>query len=430
MFHLARDPRDAMMRLNLPINSQRLWDDVMALAEITDPGEPYTRRAFTLRFLEGRAFLARRFAEAGLEVRTDPAGNLIGRRAGRRPDKGVILIGSHSDTVPCGGRFDGVAGVVAALEIARSLDDQGARLDHDLEVIDFLAEEANVYGVSCIGSRGLAGQLTPEMLAYMEPGGETVAQAVMRMGGDAGRVAEARRNDIVAFLEMHIEQGQVLESETIDLGVVTSIAGILRIELVVEGRADHAGTTPMPLRSDALCGAAAAILSVRDQARALAELGEGYFAATVGVIEITPNAANVVPASARLVVDARAERRDLTQRFSRWAEDELPRIVAGSGARLARISVLSDSPLAIADPRLCAILAEASSSLGLSSREMASGAGHDAAIVSRIAPMAMIFTPCREGRSHCAEEWAEPEQLAAGAAVMFESVLRIDRATK
>jgi len=417
------------MRANLPMNAQRLWADVMALADITDPGEPYTRRAFTARFLEGRAFLARRFAEAGLAVRIDPAGNLIGRRPGQAPGKGVILVGSHSDTVPGGGRFDGVAGVAAALEIARALNEQGLTLDHDLEVIDCLAEEASVYGVSCVGSRGLTGRLTPEMLAYSEPGGETVGQAVARMGGDPQAIGEARRTDIAAFVELHIEQGRVLESERLDIGVVRSIVGILRVELLIEGRADHAGTTPMTLRADALCGAAEAILATRGKAEALAAAGEGYFAATIGVIEIAPNAANVVPASARLVIDARAERRETMERFSAWAEAELPRVVADGGTRLTQISILSDSNHAAADPGLCAIIGEAAKSLGLSWREMVSGAGHDAAMLSCIAPMAMIFTPCRDGRSHCAEEWTEPEQLAAGAAVMLETVLRIDRRT-
>ena len=154
--------------------------------------------------------------------------------------------------MPSGGRFDGAAGVVAALEVARSLQDRGLALDHDLEVIDCLAEEANVYGVSCVGSRGLSGRLTPELLAYREPGGESVAEALARMGGDAARIGEAQRSDVAAFLELHIEQGRVLESGGLDVGIVRSIVGILRLELIIEGRADHAGTTPMPLRIDAL----------------------------------------------------------------------------------------------------------------------------------------------------------------------------------
>jgi N-carbamoyl-L-amino-acid hydrolase len=416
------------MRANLGVDQSRLWDDLMALADITDPGEPYTRRAFTPRFLEGRAFLARRFAEAGLSVSIDAAGNLIGRRQGRTPGRGVIMIGSHSDTVAGGGRFDGAAGVIAALEVARSLKERGIELEHDLEVIDCLAEEANVYGVSCIGSRALAGRLSAEMLAYREPAGESVAQAIARVGGDAARIAQARRDDIAAFLELHIEQGRVLESEGVDIGVVRAIVGILRVELTVEGRADHAGTTPMPLREDALCGAAAAILAVRRKAEELAGAEAGYFAATVGVIDNAPNAANVVPASARLVIDARAERRETMQGFAAWIEAELLREVAAFRARLARIAILSDSTHAAADPKLCAVLAESASALGITWREMASGAGHDAAWLSRIAPAAMIFTPCREGRSHCAQEWAEPDEIGAGAAVMLEAVVRIDRA--
>jgi len=415
---------------NLPIDARRLWDDVMELAAVTEPGRPYTRSAFTPRFLEGRAFLAHKFAAAGLQVRIDAGGNLIGRRPGRSPAKGVICIGSHSDTVPGGGRFDGAAGVIAALEVARALAERGHQLEHDLEVIDCLAEEANVYGVSCIGSRAMAGRLTPEMLAYTEPGGESVARAITRVGGDPDRIAEARRGDVAAFLELHIEQGRVLESENLDIGIVRAIVGILRIALTIEGRADHAGATPMDLRSDALCGAAEAILAVRAHAAMTAMEPTGYFAATIGVIEVAPNAANVVPASARLVIDARAERRETMQRFALWVEQDLPRVVAGAGARLERIVVLSDSPHADANAGLCEVVAEAARSLGFSSREMTSGAGHDAAMFSRIAPMAMIFTPCRDGRSHCAEEWVEPEQLAAGAAVLHEAVLRIDRSTK
>ncbi len=418
------------MRANLPVDSQRLWADVMAMAEITDPGQPYTRRAFTTRFLEGRAFLARRFAEAGLVVRIDAAGNLIGRRQGRDSANGVIMIGSHSDTVPSGGRFDGVAGVAAALEVARALEERGIALDHDLEVIDCLAEEANVFGVSCVGSRGLSGRLTPELLAYAEPGGETVAQAILRIGGDPAQIVQARRNDIAAFLELHIEQGRVLESERIDVGVVTAIVGILRVELIVEGRADHAGTTPMALRVDALCGAAEAILAVRAKAENLADQNSGYFAATIGVIEASPNAANVVPATVRLVIDARAERREMMRAFAEWTQEELALVVTRSKARLAKITILSDSSEVASDRKICAIIGEAADALGLSWRAMASGAGHDAAMFARIAPAAMIFTPCREGRSHCAAEDMEPGQLAAGAAVMFEAVIRIDRAPK
>ncbi len=207
----------------------------MALAEITDPARPYTRRSFSPLFLEGRAWLAKRFAEAGLATRIDAAGNLIGRIEGAVPERGVIAVGSHSDTVPSGGRFDGIAGVAAGLEIVRSLQQSGIRLDHTIEVIDFLAEEPSEYGLSCIGSRGMVGALDERMLALTESGGETLRDGLRRVQGDPDRLGDARRDDIVAFLELHIEQGIVLESQKLDIGIVTSIVGIRRIEIVFDG---------------------------------------------------------------------------------------------------------------------------------------------------------------------------------------------------
>ena len=200
-----------MMKTNLPLDADRLWADVMALAEMTDPARPYTRRSFTPLFLEGRTWLARRFAEAGLSTRIDTAGNLIGRLEGRNPALGVIAIGSHSDTVPAGGRFDGIAGVATGLEIVRALRDADVRPQHTLEIIDFLAEEPSEYGLSCIGSRGMTGALDGKMLDLTEPGGEKLRDALRRVGGDPDRLDRAKRDDIRAFLELHIEQGIVLE---------------------------------------------------------------------------------------------------------------------------------------------------------------------------------------------------------------------------
>src|ERR1700739_1405304 len=258
----------------------------MALADITDPARPFTRRSFTALFLEGRALLARRFADAGLAVRIDTSGNLIGRIDGRNPELGVIAIGSHSDTVPFGGRFDGIAGVATGLEIARALRDSGTRLNHTLKIIDFLAEEPSEYGLSCVGSRGMTGSLDGKMLDLVEPGGETLRDALRRVGGNPDRLIEAKRNDISAFLELHIEQGIVLESRSLDVGVVTSIVGIRRIEIVFQGEADLAGTTPMALRHDALAAAANTVAAVRRVAEQLAAEGENYFVATVGILTV------------------------------------------------------------------------------------------------------------------------------------------------
>ena len=417
-----------MTTSNLPVNQDRLWQDLMGLAKITEPDKPYTRRSFTPMFLRGRDWLKGRFETAGLATRIDPAGNLIGRRAGANPGAGAIVIGSHSDTVPGGGRFDGTAGVLAGLEVARALHEAGHDLDHDLEIIDCLAEEVSAFGISCVGSRAIAGILTDEMLAYECPGGERLAQAIVRMGGDPTRLAAAKRSDIAAFLELHIEQGPVLEAERIDIGIVETIAGITRLELMIGGRPDHAGTTPLNLRSDALVAAALAILAIQDMAREIAASAEGYFVATTGEIHAEPNAANVVPGRVRLVVDARAECRPTMERFVARMNAEMSSLVAASGAELSGIVTLSDAPPAHGDAGLCGALTHAAEQFGLTHRRMTSGAGHDAAHFSRIAPVAMVFTPCRGGRSHCPEEWAEPGEIAAGAATILNAVLAIDRA--
>jgi N-carbamoyl-L-amino-acid hydrolase len=405
-----------------------MWQDLMALAEITEPGKPYTRRSFTPMFLKGRDWLKARFEAAGLETRIDAAGNLIGRRTGARSGAGTIVIGSHSDTVPSGGRFDGTAGVLAGLEVARALQEAGHDLDHDLEIIDCLAEEVSAFGISCVGSRAIAGILTDDMLAYQGPDGERLAQAIVRMGGDPTRLSEAKRSDIAAFLELHIEQGPVLEAEHIDVGIVGTIAGITRLELTITGRADHAGTTPIHLRSDALVAAARSILAIQDIAGDIAGSSEGYFVATTGEIHAEPNAANVVPARVRLIIDARAERRPMMQRFVGRIQAEMPALVAATSAELSDIATLSDAPPAHGDSGLCTALTVSAEKLGLTYRRMTSGAGHDAAHFSRIAPAAMVFTRCRGGRSHCPEEWAEPGEIAAGAATILNAVLAVDRA--
>jgi N-carbamoyl-L-amino-acid hydrolase len=337
-----------------------------------------------------------------------------------------MLIGSHSDTVPDGGRFDGIAGVLAALEVARALEDRGIALVHALEVIDFLAEEPSEYGLSCVGSRGLAGALEAKELALTGPEGETLAAATARMGGAPKRLDTAPRSDIFAYLELHIEQGTVLERNRLDIGIVTAIVGISRVEIVFAGEAAHAGTAAMMARRDAAVAAAKAVLAVRDMAVSLAERGEGYVVATTGIVEISPGAANVVPGQARLVVDLRAETAALQREFLRDLETSMAAIARTEDVRLARYAVLSHNDPTACDTRLRRVLAESAAVLGLGAIDMASGAGHDAAFVSRVAPSSMLFIPCRGGRSHCPEEWSEPREIAAGAAVLLEAVRRID----
>ena len=410
-----------------PLDADRLWSDVMALAEITDPNHPYTRRSFTPLFLKGRAWLAGRFAEAGLTVRIDPAGNLIGRIEGRNPSLGVIALGSHSDSVPSGGRFDGMAGIAAGLEVVRALHDARVRFDHALEVIDFLAEEPSEFGLSCVGSRGMTGALAPKMLAMTGPGNETLGNALRRVGGDPDRLDAARRSDIAAFLELHIEQGRVLESRTLDIGIVTSIVGVRRLQIEFEGAADHAGTTPMNLRRDALVAGAHTVVAVRSLAEQISAAGSDYFAATVGILNVEPQGSNIVPGRCRMVVDIRATHPALTEKFVEAIERESAQHAASARVSRAPLVTLSDGPPVACDPHLRDLLRTSASELGLRATDLASGAGHDAAFMTRICPAAMVFVPCRDGKSHAPEEWADREAIAAGAAVMLEAVKTLDQ---
>ncbi|WP_417790395.1 Zn-dependent hydrolase [Terasakiella pusilla] len=411
---------------NWAANQQRLWDDLMALGALTEPGIPYTRRSFSEMFLKGRDYLTKRFEEAGLDTFVDENGNLIGRLEGTDPDSGTLMIGSHSDTVPGGGRFDGVAGVVAGLEVARALKDAGIRLKHNLEIVDCLAEEMSEYGLSCIGTRGMTGQLKPEMLDYKGPNDESLRDAITRMGGKPDAIKQESRKDIKGYLELHIEQGKVLETAGLDIGVVTTIVGITRIEITVKGLPDHAGTTPMDLRKDALSGAVEIIAGIRDKAKEIAKKGEGYFVATTGEVTVEPNAANVVPSTVKLVIDSRAQTRALMEEFLAFINDVMPNLAIAQGVAVSEVKILSDSLHSECDDDLSDLVKDMSDQLGLTSMRMTSGAGHDAAFFSRIAPTAMVFVPCKDGRSHCPEEWSEPEQIAAGTAVVFETLCKMD----
>ncbi|UFS67540.1 Zn-dependent hydrolase [Paracoccus denitrificans] len=408
------------MRRNLDASVEEIGRDIDALARITDPGRPWTRRAFSPRFDEGRDHLRRRFVAGGLQVSTDAGGNLIGLRKGTRPGAGTIMLGSHSDTVPDGGRFDGVAGVVVALEVARILARRGAALRHDLAVVDFLAEEVSVFGVSCIGSRAMAGVLPQDWLGRTSDGRD-LARAMADVGGVPESLHGPLRDDLKAFLELHIEQGPVLEAERIGLGIVTAIVGITRVEIVISGRPDHAGTTPMGLRADALAASARIVTQIEARATELSA-GPAHFTATVGEFEISPNAANVVPARVRMLVDIRAERARDKEAFVTW----LTGLEAAPGITV-ETRLISDNPGVGMDDGLQRKLAEAADGLGAACRRMVSGAGHDAAFMARLCPSAMVFVPCREGRSHCPEEWAETADLALAAEVLANTVMELDR---
>lgn len=408
----------------MKIDGDRLFRRFSDLGALTDPDHPWTRRAFTPLFDEGRTFLRAEMEKVGLDVRVDPAGNLIGRLEGSDPALPPIMTGSHSDTVPDGGRFDGIAGVLCGIEAAQALADAGMRLRHPVEVVDFLAEEPTDFGVSCIGSRGLSGALADDMLARRHPEtGEALADAIRRIGGDPDRRQAVHPK---AFVELHIEQGPVLERTGTAIGVVSSIVGILRAEVTVTGRPDHAGTTPMNLRHDALAGAARLIAWISETAGArAAALPEAYLVATVGRLSVSPNAANIVPARVSFILDVRssdvAERDRLVNDLQAVAPDLLRPLRLDSA-----LTVQSTSQPAQMDARVQQCIAEACVTTGHTHRVMPSGAGHDAGFLSRQCPTGMLFVPCRDGRSHCPEEWASQGDLEAGTEVLMRTLMLLD----
>ena len=411
----------------LHVDREQLQRDFDALAELTEPGRPWTRRSFTPMFLKGRDYLARRFAEEGLAVSIDASGNLLGRWVGENADTPVVMTGSHSDTVPSGGRFDGIAGILCGLAAIRALRLSGYQPDNGIELVDFLAEEPSEWGLSCIGSRGMAGALSDDHLAMPGPDHERLDTAIARMGGEPARIASSVRTDIGAFVEIHIEQGPVLEAEAVPLGVVTSIAGIARVRLRLEGEAGHAGTVPMHMRADAGMAMARLMLLLRDAARVEAEKGRGHFTATIGVIKFEPNGANVVPGAAEAIIDIRAENDAAMDEYLAMIAAQASVAAAGENCRVEAVQTLSQTRAVACDARLQAIIANAAEIHGLATKPLASGAGHDAAFVARIAPAAMIFVPSKNGVSHAPEEWTDTESIARAADVLALTLATLDR---
>lgn len=408
------------------INSERLWARVNHLAQMTLPEVPWTRRAFTPLFSEARLWLAEQMKQAGLTVTLDEGGNLIGRRAGLREDLAPIVTGSHCDTVVGGGRYDGIIGVLAGIEIAHCLHQQAIALQHPFEVIDFLSEEPSDYGISCVGSRALSGELDSGMLAAKNAQGETLAAAMRRIGAQPEKLTQPLRlpGGTAAYVELHIEQGPVLERQQLPIGVVTHIVGIRRVLVTVIGQPDHSGTTPMDIRRDALVGAAQVI----EQAHAAASQQSGnphYVVATVGRIAMTPNVPNAVPGRVELMLEVRSDSQQVLDSFPELLlESCQPRLQSlGLQAELQHVSWAR--PTACAETVMQAIDG-AAQSLGLASRRLPSGAGHDAVYMAATGPVGMVFIPCLNGRSHCPEESITEQQLADGARVLAQALINLD----
>ncbi len=403
-------------------STERLASGVAGLAEVRDGDAPgWTRRALTEEATAGRDDVQRRMRAAGLECWLDSAGNLIGRLPGRSGGPALVT-GSHTDTVLGGGRFDGVIGVLGALEAVELLQAAGHHLEHDLLVVDFYGEEANDFGLSCLGSRALAGTLTPEHLSRTDAQGRTLGAALQAVGIDphAALSHRWRRQDLHAFVELHIEQGPVLEQAGCAVGVVTAIAAIARAELVFHGRRDHGGTMPVALRHDAACAAAEAVLAVE-------QLGQDGGIGLAGQMVVSPGAANVVPDLVRLTTEFRST--DVTWMDQRHqAFEAAAREAAERRGVAVEIDWISGEPRVVMDDGPSSAVRRAASATGHTVMSLPSGAGHDTVQMANLTEVGMVFVPSVGGRSHCPEELTDAADVAAGVHVLAQTLLELDRA--
>lgn len=402
---------------------ERIADDLTSLEAIVDPDSAgWTRSALTETDVAGREWIRRRMIDAGLETRIDPAGNVIGRLAGSRGDGRAIMTGSHTDTVEGGGRYDGNVGVTAALEAVRTLRESATVLAHDLLVVDFFSEEPNRFGLSCVGSRALMGDLTRAHLERLDPRGERFGDHLVSAGIDPARIRDAAldTSQVTAFVELHIEQGPYLELQGSDIGLVTSITGIRRFRAAFQGRRDHAGTTPMDRRQDAGCAAAGSVLAIERIASAHRD-GRG----TTGLVTFAPDAVNVVTERAELWGEFRSP--DLGwlagagDAFHEAAENES----VARGVELELEWLPSEEPAVMAAP-LLDLTSTVVDRLGLTQSRLYSGAEHDAAIIAKKIPTTMIFIPSQDGRSHCPEEFTAAADIVDGATVLLNTLIALD----
>lgn len=413
------------MTVKFDCNVARLESDITALANIIDNDAPgYTRRPFTKWHLESREWLTKEMEKCGLDVTIDAASNLIGERAGTDASLPPIMIGSHTDSVIGGGRFDGISGVVAGIEIVRQLNEQNIQLAHTLRIVDFTAEEASEFGISTIGSRGMVGNLTAADMKRTNGEGMTLPEAIAYAGGRPDDLAaEAlQKGDLALYLELHIEQGPVLEQTDHELGVVTGIVGIQRHRIVVEGQSNHAGTTPMNMRFDALTAASKIVLAIEEVAN---EKYTEQVVGTVGRMFVEPNGANVVPGRVTLEFEVRSlDLQVLDEMVAKIAA--VNERVAGERSVSIEMTQLSHADAIIVEDEVVKGLEESCKAFG-STHRLPSGAGHDGNQLAKVAPVGMVFVPSKDGKSHCPEEWTDYAAIAKGVRALGTALCHFDR---
>jgi len=417
----SRAPFVRASRVAAPsLDGARLNAHLKALSAFgANPQGGVSRVAYSEFDKAGRAYVMGLMRDAGLDVSIDFAGNILGRRAGTEPALKPIMFGSHVDSVPDGGNFDGTVGSLSAIEVAQALKEQNIRTRHPIEVVVWANEEGGLYG-----SKQVSGQLKQAELENKSWSGKTIAEGVTFLGGAPARMAEVRRQrgDVAAYIELHIEQGGTLERDAINIGVVEGIVGIRRWDVEVGGMQNHAGTTPMDQRHDAMLSAARFIDMVNRVVRA----EPGRQVATVGKLEAFPGAPNVIPGR----VTCTLEMRDLDSakilRIFDTIMAESKKVVAENQTTIAFKPTHEDVP-ALSDPTIRSVINDAAKELKLTTKFMPSGAGHDAQAMAQVGPMGMIFIPSIGGISHSPKEFSTAEDIERGARVLMGAVLAADK---
>lgn len=403
----------------LRVDGERVNSHLKELARFGATPEGGTHRlAYTEADLEARQYAMKLMRDARLEVSIDVAGNIVGRRAGSDRSLKPLMIGSHIDSVPAGGSYDGQVGSMGAIEVAQTLSENNIRLRHPLEVILFQNEEGGT-----IGSLALARGLTEKDLSIVTNSKKTIREGIKFIGGDPEKLASVvrRKGELAGYVELHIEQGGVLDQEKINIGVVEGIVGVFWWEVTIEGFANHAGTTPMNNRRDALLAAAKYI----DAVNRIVTSVPGRQVGTVGKIQAFPGAFNIVPGRVATSLGLRDLDAAKVQILYEKIQTEVRQIEAATGTKFDFRQVNSSQP-APTDPRFRRVIDEAATQLGLTTKLMPSGAGHDAQEIAHLCPVGMIFISSRAGISHSPREFSEPADITNGANVLLHTLLKLD----
>ena len=413
--------KHAVFSYNYKVNEHRIVNRIAELSKfgMDDKGHGY-RVAYTKGDIDGRAWFIEQMKRAGLDPAIDAAGNIIGKRKGKNQSLKPIAFGSHLDMVPDGGNYDGPLGSISALEVIEVLNENKILTEHPLEVIIFANEEGGT-----IGSMAMAGGLTKEGLQQKSQNGLTVAEGIKAIGGNPDNIQSCirKKGELHAWLELHIEQGGILARENVQIGVVEGIVGIVHWEVTVEGFANHAGTTPMNMRQDALLASARFMLAVNEIITSV----KGNQVGTIGKIAATPNAYNVIPGKVVLGLEIRDLSADKIEVLFREIEKRAAAIATESKTTISFERQANASKPALTNKTLQQAINASAKSLGFSTKFMQSGAGHDSQEIAVIAPVAMIFVPSVGGISHSYKEFTKTVDMANGANVLLQTILSVDK---